>query len=348
MSPGSDIKRVLVLGTGPLAQELLQAFRDHPQYRNAVMGVLAETAGVHEALMGYPVLGSFADLQHVISDINPDRLIVALTKKRGHMPIHQLIEARISKGVVVDDGEELYEKLTGKVAVETLTPSSLIFSKDYRPSAFHLYMARIISLFLAIVGLVILAPLLFVIAAAVKMDSRGPVFFVQDRVGIYGKRFRLLKFRTMRPMDNRVSEWVRDNGHRITRTGKWLRKYRLDELPQFINVLSGDMNFVGPRPHPASNFELLVLVARNTPECGGQIPYYSLRSLVRPGITGWAQVRYRYANDINEEIEKIRFDLYYVKHYSIWLDMTILLETVKIVLLGRESAETAPIGTEQT
>src|SRR5690606_8460044 len=146
-----------------------------------------------------------------------------------------------------------------------------------------------------------LAPLFLLIAIAIKLDSRGPVLFVQDRIGLHGKHFKLYKFRTMRPAEARTSEWAGDNKHRITRVGHYLRKFRLDELPQFFNVLRGDMNLVGPRPHPASNFELFVLVSRNTPECGGQIPYYSLRSIVRPGITGWAQVRYRYANNLSEE-----------------------------------------------
>jgi len=141
----------------------------------------------------------------------------------------------------------------------------------------------------------------------------------------------------MHPAPGKTSEWVRDNGERITRVGRWLRKFRLDELPQFVNILRGDMNLVGPRPHPASNFELLVLVSRNAPEHGEAIPYYSLRSLVRPGVTGWAQVRYRYANDLEEEIEKMRYDLYYIKHQSLWLDLRILFDTAKIVLAGSRS-----------
>jgi lipopolysaccharide/colanic/teichoic acid biosynthesis glycosyltransferase len=155
-------------------------------------------------------------------------------------------------------------------------------------------------------------------------------------VGLAGKPFNLLKFRSMRPEQNRISEWEGDNLHRITRVGKWLRKYRLDELPQLFNVLLGDMNVVGPRPHPSANSEVIALVSRNTPVCGSQIPFYSLRSLVRPGITGWAQVRYQYANNLNEEIEKMRFDLYYIKHYSLWLDLRILFETIRVVLVGNK------------
>jgi lipopolysaccharide/colanic/teichoic acid biosynthesis glycosyltransferase len=146
----------------------------------------------------------------------------------------------------------------------------------------------------------------------------------------------------MQPAASASSEWARDNTRRLTRVGAWLRRFRLDELPQLVNILRGDMNLVGPRPHPVSNHSLLVLAMRNTPQCGEPIPYYALRSLVRPGITGWAQVRYRYANDLVEEMEKIKYDLYYVKHMSLRLDLQILLETVKIVLRGRESAHVLP------
>jgi lipopolysaccharide/colanic/teichoic acid biosynthesis glycosyltransferase len=159
------------------------------------------------------------------------------------------------------------------------------------------------------------------------VDSKGPVVFVQRRVGAAGRHFNLIKFRTMRPVDRETSLWERDNAHRITRVGRWLRRGRLDELPQFVNVLRGDMNLVGPRPHPVANFELFV----------DNIPYYPLRSLVTPGVTGWAQVRYGYANTLEEETEKMRYDLYYIKHMSIWLDLRILVDTITMTLPGRRS-----------
>jgi lipopolysaccharide/colanic/teichoic acid biosynthesis glycosyltransferase len=141
----------------------------------------------------------------------------------------------------------------------------------------------------------------------------------------------------MRPERRVKSEWARDNGDRLTRIGRWLRRFRVDELPQPVHILKGDMNLVGPRPHPLSNLPLFVLVMRNAPSCGEPIPYYALRWMVRPGITGWAQVRYQYANDLEEEVEKMRHDLYYIKHMSLWLDLRILFETVKTVVWGRES-----------
>jgi lipopolysaccharide/colanic/teichoic acid biosynthesis glycosyltransferase len=167
------------------------------------------------------------------------------------------------------------------------------------------------------------------LALIVILDSPGPVFFVHDRVGLRGRRLKLLKFRTMHPAQGPTSEWVCDNANRITRVGRWLRKYRLDELPQLINVVRGELNLVGPRPHPVSNVELFTQ----------HIPFYSLRAAVRPGLTGWAQVRQGYANGLEEETEKMRYDLYYIKHMSAWLDLRILLETVRTVVAGRESFE---------
>jgi len=185
----------------------------------------------------------------------------------------------------------------------------------------------------------VLAPLLGLILLLIKLDSRGPAFFVQARVGKRGRSFQLIKFRTMHPTTRPRSEWEQDNGDRITRVGRWLRRFRLDEVPQLLNVLRGDMNLVGPRPHPVTNFELMILAVRNLSEVSGDaIPYYSLRCSVQPGITGWAQVRYGYANTLEEEMEKIRYDFYYLKHMSLWLDLKIMLETVKIMFAWRDSA----------
>jgi exopolysaccharide biosynthesis polyprenyl glycosylphosphotransferase len=326
-------KRVLILGATPLASKLIQEIQARPRCRYAIAGVVADGNGSGQPVRPLPSLGSLERLDKIIEAVRPDGIIVALAERRRRLPLRQLL-ARVH-GLVVEDGAEVYEHLTGKLAIESLRPSSLIFSKDFRPSRLHLAIARGLSLLAAVVGLAVLAPLIGLIALIIKLDSHGPVFFIQDRVGLGGKPFRLMKFRTMRPANGSTSEWVRDNQDRITRVGKWLRKFRLDELPQLVNVLRGDMNLVGPRPHPASNFEVLVLVNRNLSDISGQeIPYYSLRSVVRPGITGWAQIRYGYANDLGEEIEKMRYDLYYIKHMSLWLDLRILCETVKVILLG--------------
>jgi exopolysaccharide biosynthesis polyprenyl glycosylphosphotransferase len=336
------VKRVLVIGDGAMARQLVAAIEARRDGRLRVVGVVGE-----DGLAASPHLGRGTHLRRMVDEVRPDRVIVALASRRGRMPFRTLLDLRL-RGIGVEDGVDTFERLTGRIAIEALTPSSLIFTKESPSRRVDLALTWAMSVSVAAIGLVVLAPLLALIALAIRLDSRGPVFFVHPRVGRGGRLFNLIKFRTMRPASGRTSEWARDNQNRVTRVGRWLRRFRLDELPQFVNVVKGDMNLVGPRPHPMSNLPLLVLVARNTPECGEQIPFYALRSVVRPGITGWAQVRYRYANDLEEEIEKMRYDLYYVKHRSLWLDLRILLETVRIVMGGRESAttsEVAPLST---
>ncbi|PYN36545.1 MAG: hypothetical protein DME01_08490 [Candidatus Rokuibacteriota bacterium] len=321
-------EHILILGTTPLASTLIREITNRPELGYAILGV-ADSAS---APAGFPLpetaLKPLERLGQILEELRPHRAIVALAERRARLPVRQLLEARM-RGCVVEDGVNVYERLMGKLAIEALTPSNLIFSGDFKKSRLDLAIGRTISLVVSFAGMILLSPLLGLIALLIKLNSPGPVFFVQERVGMAAKRFRLIKFRTMRLVDGPTSEWACDNTQRITRVGKWLRKFRLDELPQFFNVIRGDMNLVGPRPHPVSNFELF----------NANIPYYSLRSGVRPGITGWAQVRYRYANNLDEEIEKMRYDLYYIKHLSISFDLRILFDTVKTVLFGSQSVD---------
>src|SRR2546428_5465420 len=324
------VRRTLVLGTAHAARWVTQEIGARPESGYKVVGLVGEASGGPTTAYGTPVLGSLDDLDAVISRTASRRIVVALGDRRGRLPVDRLLEARV-RGIAVQDGVEVLERLTGKIAIETASPGALAFSRDFRGSRLHESVARGISLVAAASGLVLFAPLMALIALLIRLDSRGPVLFIQDRAGLGGKRFRLLKFRTMHPSDRHTSEWARDNDDRITRAGRWLRKFRLDELPQFVNILRGDVNLVGPRPHPLSNFDLFTRT----------VPYYPIRSMVPPGVTGWAQVRYGYANDLEEETEKMRYDLYYIKHRSFLLDVRILLDTARVVLLGRgaESAE---------
>jgi len=311
--------RVLILGASPLACQVIEEIKQRPHRRYVVVGVLDDAA----------------NLGRVLEATRPDRIVVALADLRGRLPLHPLLESR-ARGVLVEDAVEMYERLTGKLALEALRPSSVIFSRDFGMSRFHRALSRPLSLLVSIVGLIVLVPLLGLILLVIKLDSRGPVFFVQKRVGLLGRPFKLIKFRTMHPVSRPRSEWERDNCDRITRVGKWLRRFRLDELPQLVNVLRGEMNLVGPRPHPVTNLGLITLVVRNLSEVSGDaIPYYSLRCSIRPGITGWAQVCYGYANTLEEEMEKIRYDFFYLKHMSFWLDLRILFETVRMAFSGR-------------
>jgi exopolysaccharide biosynthesis polyprenyl glycosylphosphotransferase len=328
-------ERVLILGTSPMARQLVEELQNGRHYRYRIVGVVDDGAGLREPPFQQFPAGSLAQLGAVIARLLPDRIVVALGERRGRLPLRELLECRM-RGIAVEDAVEAYQRLTGKLAIEALTPGNLIFARGFTrgflKSRIDRAFGRGVSLVAAVTGLIVLAPVFVLVALAIKLDSPGPVFFLHDRIGLRGRRFRLIKFRTMHPRRETTSEWARDNRDRVTRIGRWLRRFRLDELPQFVNILRGDMNLVGPRPHPVSNFELFVAT----------IPHYWLRSAVRPGITGWAQVRYGYANDLDEETEKMRYDLYYIKHRSAWLDARILLATVAIVLRGRETPPPTP------
>lgn len=323
-----------MLGTGPLVRELLAEIEAHSRCEYRIDGIVVEPSFAGVSYHGHPVLGSVDTLETILNEREPDVIIAGYAPGSVELFEHHLLEASLSREIRIEQAATVYESLSGKLPLEAYEMEDVIYSDTFRPGRLSLVATRLLSLVAASLGLLLLAPLMLLIALLIKLDSEGPVLFRQERSGLKGRSFRLAKFRTMKPATDAGSQWEGDNAHRITRVGHWLRKFRLDELPQFINILRGDMNLVGPRPHPSCNIALLALVARNTPDSGMPIPYYALRSSVRPGITGWAQVRYRYANNLQEEIEKLHFDLYYIKHYSLRLDLRILLETVWVVVAG--------------
>jgi exopolysaccharide biosynthesis polyprenyl glycosylphosphotransferase len=324
-------ERVLILGTSPLARKIAQEIESAPHLRYSIVGIVDDSANTVTDPLGapphsmYPIVGPLGHGTKIIEELRPDRIVVALQERRGRLPISDLLNSWVT-GILVEDGIEAYEHITRKLAIESLCPSALIFSKDFKKPRLQLALRRAISLAVAILSLTLTVPLMAVIALLIKLDSQGPVFFLQDRAGLGGRIFRLIKFRTMyqAAAEDIESVWNRDVTSRVTPLGKWLRKLRLDELPQFINILKGDMDLVGPRPEMASNVQIMT----------EHIPYYSLRHMIRPGITGWAQVRNGYALSIEEVTEKLRYDLYYLKHMSFWFDLRILLDTMKVVLSG--------------
>ena len=321
--------RVLILGTGELARTLIREIDARPHYRYAIVGVADDGHADTLGPLGHPLRGPLSHLDKIIEEVKPDRIVVALAERRGRMPMRHLLAAE-ARGILVEDGLQTYEHFTGKLAIEALTPSFLIYSGAFRKSRLVLTFRRLSSLALAALGLVLTAPLMLLIALAIKLESAGPVLFMDERAGRGGGPFRLIKFRTMRDQSTADSEiphsvWQRDDSARITRVGRWVRRLRLDELPQFWNILKGDMDLVGPRPE----------ILRNVKAMTEQIPYYSLRLVVRPGLTGWAQVRYGYSVSLEQVTEKMRYDLFYIKHMSPALDLRILVDTVKIVLFGR-------------
>jgi exopolysaccharide biosynthesis polyprenyl glycosylphosphotransferase len=318
--------RIVVLGTGRVAAMLIEELEALGGFRGVIAGVVDDEPP-RDSLMRTRWLGPLDRLGEIVEETRAERIVVALEDRRGHLPLEPLLATRM-RGVVVEDALEYYERVTGTMAIDAIRPGALILSKGFRNSGTPETVARFVSVVAAIAGLICLAPLFVLLAIAIKLDSRGPILFAQDRAGRDGRPFKLLKFRTMHPCDTPRSEWVDDNKDRITRLGWWLRRFRFDELPQLVNMLRGEMNLVGPRPHPMVNQRIFM----------ERIAYYGLRSTVRPGVTGWAQVRHGYANNIEEETRKMHYDLYYIKNRSLLLDARILVETVAIILFGQGSS----------
>jgi sugar transferase (PEP-CTERM system associated) len=251
-----------------------------------------------------------------------DRVIIALEERRGELPVRELLKLRFN-GIVVEDSSTLLERLTGKLYLNSLNPSSFIFSEGFRIKPSQQISRRVVSTMTALIGLLILLPFFPFIILMVRLSSPGPIFFHQTRVGMNGKNFKVHKFRTMRTDAEALgAKWATKNDPRVTKVGMFMRKTRLDELPQLWNVLIGDMGFVGPRPERPEFVPMLV----------EQIPYFELRHMIRPGLTGWAQVRFGYGATMAEAREKLEFDLYYIKHMTLGLDLLIMFETVKTII----------------
>jgi exopolysaccharide biosynthesis polyprenyl glycosylphosphotransferase len=327
---------VLILGTSPIAAKLIEELEARDDGRYRIIGAVDDSVDGKRTPGVTPLLGRLDQFSQIVAATKPACIVIAMADRRGRVPEGPLLESRV-RGVIVEDAVDFFERVTGKLAIESLRPSSLILSDgfrhaDSRRSRGREALRRAGTIVATAIALVLALPFLALIALAIKLDSAGPVFFVQDRVGRGGVQFGLIKFRTMRHQTGRpTSEWVLDNADRITRVGKWLRRFRLDEIPQLVNVARGEMDLVGPRPHPVSNYKMFL----------DNIPYYGYRSVVRPGITGWAQVRYGYANDLDEETEKMRYDFYYIKHRCLRRDIRIMLETLAVLFLDRRSHEVA-------
>ncbi|MGB0080453.1 MAG: TIGR03013 family XrtA/PEP-CTERM system glycosyltransferase [Terracidiphilus sp.] len=313
-------ERVYVLGSGERARAVVKTLRAR---RDAGMEVV--DGGSEGAFNG--------DLERYAADLRAfcepktriDRVIVAMEDRRGSMPVRELLDLRL-RGVVIEDASELMEHLLGKLPLDGLNPSTLIFTHGFNVKASHQLVRRLISIVASFVGLAICLPFIPLIVLAVRLSSPGPIFFRQMRVGLRGRPFSLLKFRTMQQnAEANGAVWASKHDSRVTPVGRFLRITRLDEIPQLWNVLRGEMGFVGPRPERPEFVQWLTK----------EIPFYELRHMIRPGITGWAQVRYQYGANLEETRRKLEYDLYYVKHMSVGLDLLIMFETIKTIVLGR-------------
>jgi sugar transferase (PEP-CTERM system associated) len=320
-------ERLLLVGSGDAGQALTRELRQRPDLPIRMLGAVSDTGDSH-GLTGLPLLGSLDDLCQIVAETKPTRLIIALKERRRQLPIKALLKWRTS-GMVIEEASTLYQKITGRIPVESIHPSSLIFSDGFQQSAMKRIYGRVLGLVIGTLSLIFMGPIMLLIAAIIKLDSPGRALYRQTRVGINGRNFEVLKFRSMRSDAESASGpvWAQDRDPRITRVGRVLRKVRLDELPQLINVLYGEMSFVGPRP------ERPHFVTQLTEK----IPFYDLRHSVRPGITGWAQVSCHYGATIQESQEKLEYDLFYIKNFSLSFDCLVLFQTIKIVLFGRGS-----------
>ena len=321
-------QRTLLLGAGPLASELAKAIESRPELGLSLAGyVAAEPAAdselTHVKYLSCPNDDNFTEFLEIHKI---QRVIISIVNRRGGLPMEQLLQAK-ARGITVDDGATFYEANAGRVDLSSLRPSVLLFSDGFQVSPLMLVFKRAVSVLGSIIGLTVTLPVMALIAVLIRLESHGPAIFRQKRIGQDGRPFTLYKFRSMyEGADlNGLVRAAEAGDARCTRVGKWLRRSRLDELPQLFNILRGDMDFIGPRPF-AANMEA---------ELADKIPYYSKRWAVKPGATGWAQVRKGYNETLADNIEKLGYDLYYIKNVSVGLDFLILLETLKILLLGR-------------
>jgi sugar transferase (PEP-CTERM system associated) len=314
------VERVYVLGTGERAQRVVLGLRQNPE-----LGVeIASWTGKMEGAVTRDSVA--AHLMEVVHKQKVHRVIVAMPDRRGTIPMQELLDLRM-QGVKIEEATTWLEKISGKIEVENLYPSWLVFGEGFCRSTAFILVRRVVSIVISLIGLFLALPLLPLIMLAIRLDSKGSVFYTQTRVGKGGRIFNVVKFRTMRQDAEAASgpKWAGDNDPRVTRVGKFLRSSRLDEIPQLWCVLKGDMAFVGPRPERPEFIEWL----------SKEIPYYGVRHMVRPGLTGWAQVKYRYGSTVEDSREKLQYDLFYIKNASIGLDLLIMFLTVKTVLLRR-------------
>jgi sugar transferase (PEP-CTERM system associated) len=313
-------EKLVILGTGESAIALAHELTERKDHNFRVLGFIGDDNGDDASEM----LGSFADLDRVVRQQSVHHVAVAMDERRGRMPLEDLLHLKL-RGVNVEDGHALYERVTGKILLQSIRPSALILSRGFRKSWILVTCKRISDVLASAIGIVLTAPIMALVALAIWVEDGGPVLFIQSRIGMGEKEFRVLKFRSMyKDLRAHTPSWTLSRDPRITKVGRIIRKYRLDELPQLLNVLKGDMSLVGPRPEQPFFCELLEK----------QIAYYAQRHTVRPGITGWAQVKYQYAGSVAEAATKLQYDLFYIKHMSLFIDLAILFETGRVLLSG--------------
>lgn len=320
-------ERVLIVGSGEFAVEIAKETLQRKDAGYRVVGFVDnDPALLGKSLINPKVIGLTSELADLVKRENIDRLIVAINDRRGQFPTQELLKLSLSGDVTIEESAAFYERLTGRVLLDMIRPSWLIFSSRGRRARINEIARTAMHRTIALIGAILSLPIAIVTAILIKLESRGPVLYRQERVGKNGRTFKLMKFRSMRvDAEKDGPVWAKTDDDRMTRIGRIIRKIRVDEIPQFWNILRGDMNFVGPRP------ERPHFVAQLAQE----IPYYEQRHLMAPGLTGWAQINYPYGASIEDAKQKLQYDLYYMKNQNLALDATIMFETIKTILFGR-------------
>jgi sugar transferase (PEP-CTERM system associated) len=321
-------QRILLVGGNPVIEAIAEHIAEHPELGMAIIGYVDDGVELGTERPGGKVLGSLASLREIATELAPDRIVVGMTERRRCMPVADLLELRFS-GIFIDEASTTYESVCMRISTLELRPSQLVFSGELGPRPGILLLQATYNLLLALIGTILFAPIMAAVAIGVKLSSPGPVLYRQTRVGLDDRQFTVYKFRSMSADAEAKTGavWAARNDPRVTRFGRFLRKSRLDELPQFFNVLTGDMALVGPRPERPEFVKTL----------SEKIPYYRQRHCVKPGITGWAQINYKYGDTLEDTIAKLEYDLYYIKNVSLSLDAYIVFHTLKTMLLSRGS-----------
>ena len=321
-------EKVLIVGSGQAAIDTAKATKARQAAGYRVVGFLSdEPELVGKSLFNPKVIGLIENLEEIVRSEKIDRVVIAIRDRRGAFPTEQLLKLSLSGDVAIEEFTSFHERLTGQVNLEMLRPSWLIFAGRARETKLRWLIREIVHRGLALIGLVVSLPIAFLTAILIKLESKGAIFYRQERVGKNGRPFQVIKFRSMREDAEKDGQpiWAQENDDRVTRVGKIIRMLRIDEVPQFWCILKGEMSFVGPRP------ERPVFVKQLAEE----IPFYEQRHLVAPGLTGWAQICYPYGASVEDAKQKLQYDLYYIKNQSLALDLIIFFETFKTILFGR-------------
>ncbi len=321
-------EKILVVGTGKEAYDTASIAWERRDAGYRIVGFISENGHVPQKKIGEAsVLGTTKDLENIIKDGNIDRVVIAFRERRGTFPTETLLKMSLAGDVNIEECTSFFERVTGKVHLDLLRPSWLIFAGRQKDTRLKSAFRELVHRTLGLIGFILSLPIALITAILIKLDSKGPVFYRQERVGKNGKTFEVIKFRSMKTDAEKdgAPVWAKSDDDRVTRVGRVIRKIRVDEIPQFWNIIKGEMSFVGPRP------ERPHFVAQLAKE----IPFYEHRHLVTPGLTGWAQTKYPYGASVEDARQKLQYDLYYIKNQSLSLDFVIVFETIKTVLFGR-------------